>query len=317
MFNFGAPATSTFSGGGLYGATATGSNSNPTSNNRQQTTFNQYKNPATVTTSYSQNTQQQQQQEVGSAFNTHPFQYIQECFQPSSPNYRFRFFFYNLVTLPTGTAAGNNGGNITNNINKPAFVTPSHWRQVLDDNPDPSKMIPVQAEGFSDLIERRDWQLAIQQAQKEKLQELGQRCARVGNAQDLDVATQLQVIYKQQLKLTLRILKLMQICANAANKDPLNGREQTLFSRLQKILDKLSLLNVDHLEGKMKLLESSDRLGGGRPSEKILAFGGISEMSEYLRGEQEAIKKISCALLEDQRDISIIKNGLEERLENH
>lgn len=51
---------------------------------------------------YGQVTQPQMSQQVaqtGSSFSTHPFQFIQECFDPNSPNFRFRVFNNFLLFL--------------------------------------------------------------------------------------------------------------------------------------------------------------------------------------------------------------------------
>lgn len=125
---------------------------------------------------------------------------------------------------------------ISNAQMRPPFVSDRLWTQVIDDNPDPTKMIPVLANGFGDLTARRNWQNEHQQAQRSKLTELEQRLSSLLTRQDLDVSTQLQVIQRQQLKLTLRVLQLMrrvEVVRRAGQR--LAGNEQALLGQLQEL----------------------------------------------------------------------------------
>ena len=94
--------------------------------------------------------------------------------------------------------------------------------------------------GFSDLATRRQWQEENQAAQKTKLAELEARVGSLLTRQDLDVTTQIQVIQKQQLKLTLRVLQLMrqvEIMRRAGTK--ISPQEQQLLGRLQLLAQRM------------------------------------------------------------------------------
>lgn len=127
-------------------------------------------------------------------------------------------------------------------------------------------MVPVQANGFEDLTMRRAWQNEHQTAQRSKLAELEQRLTALLTRQDLDVTTQLQVIQKQQLKLTLRLLQLMrrvEVLRRAGSR--LSTKEQELLGRLQTVTNRIqqsplypnSLLQ---LEGQLQKLNETGRL---------------------------------------------------------
>ena len=88
---------------------------------------------------------------------------------------------------------------------KPALVTERHWQQTLADRPSPS-VVPVLANGFSDLVSRRSWQDELLAAQRLKLQELEGRVADVLKKQDLDTAASVRQLLLQQSRLTLRLL---------------------------------------------------------------------------------------------------------------
>lgn len=122
------------------------------------------------------------------------------------------------------------------------------------------------ANGFEDLTARRHWQNEHQEAQRAKLSELEQRLASLLTRQDLDVATQLQVIHKQQLKLTLRIIQMMRkVEVLRKSGQRLGSTEQALFGRLQSLTQHLagpatSALSIQHMEKQLQSLAESDRL---------------------------------------------------------
>lgn len=108
----------------------------------------------------------QQQPQVASAvaLSSHPFQYIQQCFDPASPSYRFRFYFYNHVTT------GGTEVPAVPEIQKPPSISDKLWAQIQADNPNPQRYVPVIAEGWTALKERSAWQETQSKAQTEKLQ---------------------------------------------------------------------------------------------------------------------------------------------------
>jgi hypothetical protein len=127
-------------------------------------------------------------------------------------------------------------------------------------------MIPVPACGFGDLTSRRAWQDEHQTAQRAKLSELEGRLTSLLTRQDLDVSTQLQVIQKQQLCLTLRILQLMrkvEVLRRAGGR--MSSQEQALLGRLQNVMQRLGQSPVNppstrQLEGQLQMLAESGRM---------------------------------------------------------
>jgi hypothetical protein len=105
------------------------------------------------------------QQDLPSTFITHPFQYIHQCYDQASINYKFRTFFYNLSWEKSQL-------NQESMFPKPLGVSDEQWEQVKRNNPDPKKFFAVVANGFPALRERRDWQLAQSEALAAKLEVL-------------------------------------------------------------------------------------------------------------------------------------------------
>lgn len=173
-------------------------------------------------------------------------------------------------------------------LGKPAGVSDALWRQTLSDNPAPHRMIPVLANGFGDLVARRTWQDDHQTAQRTKLSELEGRLMALLGRQDLDVSTQLQVIQRQQLRLTLRTLGLMRR-TEALRKAgvPLSGPEQTLMARIQAAGERLRsvpLGNVQLLEDRLRMALENGRLD---PLSEIRAVG------EQMTSDAEAMTALA------------------------
>jgi len=135
-----------------------------------------------------------------SSFSAHPFQYIQQCYDPSSLNYRFRTYFYNQVE----------GGIARYPQTKPPVINDRLWTQIQNDNPDPNEMIPVMAAGFEDLRARAGWQDEQMGAQTGKVRELEERLGALLKRADLETTSQLQQIQKQQLKLVQRVISVLE-----------------------------------------------------------------------------------------------------------
>src|ERR1700722_13712621 len=109
---------------------------------------------------------------------SHPFQYLQQCYDPNSPHYRFRFFFYNPgPAVPSHT--------------KPPPVSERLWQQALADNPDHTRFHPVLASGFSDLHKRAVWQREQLEAQLNKALVLEEELGTLMRQQDVELGAQL------------------------------------------------------------------------------------------------------------------------------
>jgi hypothetical protein len=185
-------------------------------------------------------TQQQQQQPLQQLMQppppqTHPFESIRSSYDPNSPSFPFRAFFYNRIPQNTPPVS---------DIIKPPQVSDRLWQQVLDDNPKPGHYIPVMATGFTDLEEREKWQSASLKAHLDKLAELEARLEKMLGGQDSNnkVVTAIQ----RQNRLASRVISIMrkvEVLRRAGRK--LSDNEQEMLKLLTELHKKLATPPID------------------------------------------------------------------------
>lgn len=173
------------------------------------------------------------------------------------------------------------------------------------------------ANGFADLTARRAWQDDSQSAQRAKLQELEQRVTSLLMRQDLDVTTQIQVIQKQQLRLTLRIFQLMrkvEVMRRAGTK--ISAQEQAMLGRIQLVVahlnqPPLSRGTVRHLEEQLQTLLDAGRLDPFASARLCHLHDDESQrtLQTILEQQQKGIAVLVDAVHRDMRDLDTIRYG--------
>lgn len=246
--------------------------------------------------------QQQQQPTLPSNFATHPFQYIQECFQPTSANYRFRTFFYNQAPAQgIGFSPSNQQGSASAPP-PPPNVTQSLWDQVLSDNPDPKNMIPIMANGFSDLQARQEWQQQISEAQITKLKELEERTSLLIREQQVGLSSHIQLIKGQQQKLTLLLLNIMKKVEHSPS--PLTEEERALFSQIQNLQNRLSSSSSSHLSPALikSLIRDQQAINSSphrtldplyKSRSMVVSGAGKDDLISFLAEQQQSITSLN------------------------
>lgn len=167
------------------------------------------------------------------SLNTHPFEYIKQCYDPSSSNYRFRFYFFNPKLDGTGE--------ITQPIQKPANVSDALWTQIQADNPDPQKYTAVIADGFTALKERATWQQSQDNVQRAKLEEVRQQANKIYAALDLDGIAYIEDVKIRQENISRRLLRIMRVMDAIKNEDQGHVSEQ-VEAQIANLLKQARLL---------------------------------------------------------------------------
>jgi hypothetical protein len=176
-------------------------------------------------------------------------------------------------------------------------------------------MAPVLANGFNDLTTRRAWQKEHEVAQRGKLDELEQRLALLLTRQDLDVSTQLQVIQKQQLKLTLRVVQLMrrvEVLRRVGGR--MTPAEQTLLGRIQTITTRLNhapISGISAMQSQLNALMEGGRLDPLTSARQCVISDEQSMDTLYmlLEQQQRGVKAVIETINKDSRDLDLMRHG--------
>ena len=152
------------------------------------------------------------------SLSTHPLEYIKQCYDPSNPNYLFRFYFFNPKVDATTE--------ITQPPQKPAGVSDTLWTQIQADNPDPKKYTVVIADGFSALKERVTWQQSQDNVQRAKIEEIRQQSSKIYAALDLDGTAYIEDIKIRQENISRRLVRIMRVMDAIKNEDQSHVGEQ-------------------------------------------------------------------------------------------
>ncbi|KAJ1558846.1 hypothetical protein HK096_002259 [Nowakowskiella sp. JEL0078] len=170
--------------------------------------------------------------QVGGLFpgqaNTQPhivqlMEQIKMNWNPESPYCHFRHYFYNMVHP-----------NEAKYYVKPQNHDETLWLQAMNDNPDPSCMVPALAIGFGDIKKRMEQQEAFNLAHKAKLQEIRERLDKIERDRHLETAMKLKEFQRRHMQLAARVLLLMkkiQILRNLGYS--IRAEEESLRVRLE------------------------------------------------------------------------------------
>lgn len=224
---------------------------------------------------------------------SHPFQYVQQCYDPASPHYRFRFFFYN-----PGPAA---------NVAKSPLVSDRLWQQALADNPDPANFHPVLANGFGDLQRRVAWQESQMTAQLDTALALDEELDGLARQQEIQFSSQLAKIRTRQAGLNGRMTKLV-VAVDGLRKSKMNSSTApaciALKERLGEIGTKLKAVQLDNL----KILMAEQSRATAEESLVIADEAARTQLAHLIFVLQSGIRALMGAVKQDLAALERMRN---------
>ena len=200
---------------------------------------------------------------------------------------------------------------------KPANVNDSMWAQTQNDNPDPSRLIPVLGNGFTDLYARARWEDDVIRAHTDKLNELHEKSSKLLRDLDIDLTAKLIAAQQRHQALSLRLLKIMkgmEILRRSGSK--LTAAESQALTKLKTSLSKLNngpleSGSLHNLTFQLDSLLESGRLDAFRSAKAIKPANeeSASALHSLLEDQQDDLMKIVDSIQKDSSDLQKMKSG--------
>ncbi len=200
---------------------------------------------------------------------------------------------------------------------KPANVSDSLWTQVQADNPDPSRMIPVLANGFADLDARAKWEDEALKAHTAKLDELHAKSAKLLRELDVDLTAKLTAAQQRHQALSLRLIKTMrvfEVLRKASNRP--SAAETEAMTRLRQAANKLSSGSLEATALRTTAFQLNSLADAGRldafKSAKALEVANEdakAALVSALADSQELLQKTAESVIKDAHDLHVIRSG--------
>ncbi|KAJ7595012.1 nucleoporin complex subunit 54-domain-containing protein [Mycena floridula] len=236
-------------------------------------------------------------------------QAVANAWNPQSPDCRFQRCFYNLVD-PSQVNMYGRPPNVTNE---------SRWQKAVQENPDPSCLVPVFAMGFDDLRERVDAQAQQAAAHQEKLKDIQTRLAALQTRHTTSTTPRLARFSTAQTQLTLRLLALIQhlhLLIPSIRSSSIRPEEEELRKKLEELQEAIQggggrmrgkLGELWAILGAVKAKEGSKNASGrGNGGWKVVDEEGLSRITQVLADQQAGLAHLTKILQKDIKDLAII-----------
>ncbi|KAH9834748.1 nucleoporin complex subunit 54-domain-containing protein [Rhodofomes roseus] len=235
---------------------------------------------------------------------------IYHAWNPASPQCRFQHYFYNLVD-PSQVHLYGRPANATND---------ALWQKAVRENPDPSCLVPVIANGLDDLQKRVEAQTQQAAMHQEKLKELRTRIQALAQRHELSNASRLHRAAALQTQLTHRVLKVVQhlhLLIPAVRSSAIRPEEEALRTALEDIDQEIrrpggtgrirgKLNELWALVGAVTAARERDRKTGG-VEWAVVDEEGLQQIAQILEQEQAGLAHLTKILQKDLRDLAVIQ----------
>ncbi|KAJ2610491.1 hypothetical protein H4S08_003586 [Coemansia sp. RSA 1365] len=243
---------------------------------------------------------------------------IKDCWDPASPSYQFRHYFYNVANPEQ-----------VHLYQCPPGQDPVLWQQALSDNPDPSTLVPVLASGFGDLRKRVDSQSLQMQSYQERTSEISAKLCNILQKHHSETTVRLAECRRRQADLSQRLLEFMKLLQLLRLRGQLLHPEEELFR-----------VRVEHLEKevsrsgslKQRLAELQDHTyrlqANARRRRELLGMSGtgypgdgyevadeaqLDSVMKVLGDKQRGLARMTQVVSQDTESIECIEHAIEDR----
>ncbi|KAL1745986.1 nucleoporin complex subunit 54-domain-containing protein [Schizophyllum fasciatum] len=233
---------------------------------------------------------------------------IFNAWNPQSPQCRFQHYFYNLV-LPEQVAMYGRPANATND---------AAWQEAVRRNPDPSRLVPVPANGFGDLRARVEGQTKHAAEHQEKIKDLQARIAKLQHAHALENHTKLQRAAAAQTQAAHRLLRFvarLYLLLPSVRQSALLPEEEQLRAALEEVGEDLAhgqgggrmRAKLNELWALVGVLSAArERQVSGAGEWAVVDEEGLARIGQILADQQSGLAHLTKVLKKSQRDIAVI-----------
>lgn len=196
---------------------------------------------------------------------------------------------------------------------RPSDVHPKLWQQAVANNPDPTRLVPVEAKGFPALKERVAAQDKATASHLQKLSEIEEILATLQQKHDVATLWRLEQYAKRHRELVRRTLHLMRrLELLAAHGQGISADEEAFVRQLSAAAT--AAARPDQFRGRLAVLAASAQArpaGAALPAEALPA-DTLSDIYGALQQMSDGIKVLNETMMKDVRDLQIIDAGLDE-----
>ncbi|CAN8070222.1 unnamed protein product [Agarophyton chilense] len=251
-----------------------------------------------------QNQQQQQQQQQPLRLPRSLTDVI-ETLNPLHPESKFHTALYNRVSP----------GDISR-YKRPSDMDEKLWDEAVEKNPDPSRLVPVQANLFDDLIERSNTQAKRIDEHLIVLSKIKQLIKKIDGEVDTDISTKLAAYRRRHRELARKLLRIASIVELEASNIDSSGILTPTETERKKRLDTIARALAapaefkDKLSDLVEIAETTILNRQTQPAVEIRDPKAANTIKQLLSDQLQGIQHLSHVCDRTDRDISIMAAAL-------
>ncbi|KAJ2811854.1 Nucleoporin nup57 [Coemansia furcata] len=221
--------------------------------------------------------------------------FIKNCWDPALPSYQFRHYFYNVAE--PGQA---------HLYQCPPGQDPVLWQQAQADNPDPTTLVPVLANGFDDLRKRVDSQSLQMQSYQERTSEISGKLCDILQKHHSETTVRLAECRRRQGELSQRLLEFMRLLQLLRLRGQLLHPEEEIFRVRVEHLEKEMARSGSLKQRFVELQDHAYRLqANARRRRELLGLSGAGHAADgYEVADATQLESVMKMLSEKQRGLA-------------
>ncbi|KAI6015133.1 nucleoporin complex subunit 54-domain-containing protein [Pisolithus orientalis] len=235
---------------------------------------------------------------------------IAEAWNPYSSQCCFQHYFYNLVDPSQASLYGR----------PPNATNEALWQRAVRDNPDPTCLVPVLAQGFDALHTRVEAQTQQAAAQQEKLK--AKRLVSLKAVHNDNNMARIQRAIAQNTQISHRLLKLIQhlhLLIPAVRSSAIRPEEEALRAALEEIEEEVRRPGgTSKMRGKLNELwalvgavnaarERGKKVGADGPTEwTVVDEDGLKQIAQILADQHAGLEHLTKVLQRGLKDLRVV-----------